>query len=47
VLITFMKYTFLTVGAYLALAYATNAGRLISAGTNAYVGGVKVLQGRG
>ena len=43
---TALTYTAILVGTYLVLSYATNGGKLISAGSNAYVAGVKVLQGR-
>lgn len=35
------------VGIYLLVSHATGAGRLIGAAGNAYMGGVRVLQGRG
>lgn len=41
-----VKYTFWTIGAYLALYYATGAGKLLSGGRDAGVGIVKALQGR-
>jgi hypothetical protein len=42
-----LKWTFYAVGGYLALVYATNAGKLLTSTSQAYAGGVKVLQGRG
>ncbi len=42
-----LKYTFIAVGAYLALAYSTQFGNDLLSVQTAYSGGVKTLQGRG
>jgi hypothetical protein len=42
----FMKLTFITVGAYLVVAHASEVGGLLVKGQTAYSGGVKTLQGR-
>jgi hypothetical protein len=41
-----LLYTGILIGTYLALAHATQGGQLLAAGSNAYQGAVKVLQGR-
>lgn len=41
-----IKYTFVTIVAYLGLYYATGAGKLLSGGKDFAVGGIKALQGR-
>jgi hypothetical protein len=41
-----MTLTFVAVGTYLVLAYATGAGRLLSTAGDVYVRGVRTLQGR-
>lgn len=38
--------TGILIGIYLAVSHATDAGKLITAGGNTYVAGVKALQGR-
>ncbi len=38
--------TGILIGIYLAISHATDAGKLLTAGGNTYVAGVKVLQGR-
>lgn len=43
---SFLKGTGVLIGVYLAVSYYTGAGRLLAGGTNAYVAGVRVLQGR-
>jgi hypothetical protein len=43
---TFLTYSAVLIGAYLALSYATQAGQLLNSLRSDYVGGVKVLQGR-
>jgi hypothetical protein len=42
-----IKYTFITIGVYLGVAYATGGGKLIKAGSAGGVGLIKALQGRG
>ena len=42
----FIKYTFVTVGVYLVLQYATGFGKDLTAASNAYNSGVRSLQGR-
>ena len=44
---TFLKYTFLAVGGYLVLNYATGFGTDLKAVGSLYGTGVKTLQGRG
>jgi hypothetical protein len=39
-------YTAILVGVYLLVSHASDAGKLFTSAGNAYVGGVKVLQGR-
>jgi hypothetical protein len=39
-------YTAILVGVYLVVSNATGAGKLLTSAGSAYVGGVKVLQGR-
>jgi hypothetical protein len=41
-----LTLTAVLVGAYLVLTHYTGFSRAIGAGANAYVGGVKALQGR-
>lgn len=41
-----VKYTFITIGVYLALQYATGFGKDLTAGSNAYNSAVRNLQGR-
>jgi len=41
-----LKYGAVLIGTYLALAWATNGGRLLSAGENFVVGTTRALQGR-
>lgn len=43
---TALKYTFITIGVYLAAAYATGLGKALSSAGGVYVQGVKALQGR-
>lgn len=43
----FLRYTFLAIGGYLAVYYATGAGQLIDSASKAYNSGVKTLQARG
>lgn len=43
---TIALYTFVVVGVYIAVAHATDAGRLLTATGGAYATGVKALQGR-
>jgi len=40
-------YTFIVVGVYIAVAHATDAGRLLTATAGGYATAVKALQGRG
>ncbi len=42
----FIKYTFVTIGVYLVLQYATGFGKDLTAGSNAYNSAVRSLQGR-
>lgn len=44
---TLLTYTAVLIGAYLVVAYATNAGSFVTAAGNTYAQGVRVLQGRG
>lgn len=43
---TLLVGTGVLIAIYLIVSNATNAGKLITAGGNAYAGGVRVLQGR-
>jgi hypothetical protein len=43
---TILLYTAGLVAVYLLVSNATGAGRLISAGSSAYTGAVRTLQGR-
>lgn len=43
----FLVGTGILIGVYLIVANATGFGKAVSAASGAYVGGVKVLQGRG
>lgn len=41
-----LLYTFIVVGVYIAVAHATDAGRLLTSGASGYATAVKALQGR-
>jgi len=43
---TLLKYSFATIAAYLVLARATGAGKLINGGDKASVDVIKAFQGR-
>jgi len=43
---TVLVGTGMLIALYLGLSYATNGGKLIAAGTQGYVAGVRALQGR-
>lgn len=43
---TLMFYTAVLVGTYLAVSYATGAGRLLTSAGGVYTGAVRTLQGR-
>lgn len=43
----FLKYTFMAIGGYLAVYYATGTGHLLDSASKAYNSGVKTLQARG
>lgn len=43
---TVLKYSFITIGIYLGFAYATGAGKLLTAGSQGATNVIKAFQGR-
>lgn len=43
---TFVRYSFITIGVYLGVVYATGAGRLLDSGSRGAVGLIRAFQGR-